>query len=246
MSFYFILGRKEKRYLVWALLNIVALLATGTRSHILSVIAGIGAFVLFDILIHRWNRTKMKRAVLLGLGILIFTLVVDAVAFRGMNVTRMLASFEVSKDALERGEAQSLTWEDSEYSVEKEKRGTANSNATRILLIKSLWEKIKERPVFGHGFTLQICDLQGLNYVAKVGFAGVALWLLFLFVLLKRTIQMEKQIRGSAFPAIYMVAAVLFDTQLQCVFGSLTMAAAVFLFLDLENKELEIQEVEKK
>ena len=91
MSFYFILGRKEKRYLVWALLNIVALLATGTRSHILSVIAGIGAFVLFDILIHRWNRTKMKRAVLLGLGILIFTLVVDAVAFRGMNVTRMLA-----------------------------------------------------------------------------------------------------------------------------------------------------------
>ena len=43
----------------------------------------------------------------LGLGILSFTLLVDSVVFRGMNITRMLATFEVSQDTLEKGEAQS-------------------------------------------------------------------------------------------------------------------------------------------
>ena len=241
MSFYFIVGRTEKRYVFWTLLNIVALLATGTRSHSLSVIVGVCAFGLLNILIHRRTKLMIKRNLMLSLGILIFILVVDAVAFRGMNVTRMLASFKVSEEVLDKGEAQSLIWEDSKYSAEKEIRGTANSNSTRIILIRGLWQKIMERPLLGHGFTLSVCDMQGLNYIAKVGLVGMALWIAFLVVLLKRVIRMEKQVKGSGLPAIYPVAAILFDTQLQCVFGSLTMAAAVFVFLDLENKELEIQ-----
>jgi len=241
MSFYFILGRKQKRYVLWALLNIVVLLSTGTRSHSLGVIVGVCAFCFLDMVLHRWTKSDIKKAIGMSLGILVFVLLVDSVAFRGMNVTRMLASFEVSQEALEKGEPQSLTWEDSEYSAEKEIRGTANSNATRILLIRSLWQKIKECPLLGHGFTLPACDMQGLNYIAKVGLAGVALWVVFLVLLLGRVIGMERRARGSALPVIYMVAAVLFDAQLQTVFGSLTMAAAVFLFLDLEYKELEIQ-----
>ena len=239
MSFYFIVGKAEKRYVLWTMLNIVALLATGTRSHTFGVIVGVCAFVVLDILLHRWSRRVVKRNVLLGMGILVFVLTVDAVAFQGMNVTRTLASFELSEEVLEQNEARSLTWEDSEYSAEKEIRGTVNSNSTRIILIRGLLQKIKERPLLGHGFILPECDMQGLNYVAKVGLVGVILWLVFLLILLKRAIKMEK-IAGRGQPAIYLVTAVLFDTQLQCIFGSLTMAAAVFLFLDLENKELEI------
>lgn len=239
MSFYFIIGKKKKCYLVWALCNIVALLTTGTRSHSLAVIVGICVVCMLDVILHRWTKRECKKALVLGIGSLLFVLLVDSVAFRGMNVTRMLSSFEVSKEALEKGEAQSLTWENSDYSKEKEIRGTANSNATRILLIRSLWQQIKEHPILGHGFALQQCDMQGLNYVAKVGMVGVSLWIVFLAFLLKRVIMMEKRERYSALPAIYLVVSVLFDTQLQCVFGSLTMAAAVFLFLDLEYRETE-------
>lgn len=242
MSFYFIIGKKQKRYVWWTLLNIVALLATGTRSHSLSVLVGICAFGLLNILLHRLTKQDVKRSFLLGAGVVLFILVVDTMAFRGMNVTRMFATFEVSEEVLKQGEAQSLTWEDTEYSPEKEIRGTANSNSTRLVLIRSLWKKILERPFLGHGFTLPECDMQGLNYIAKVGLVGVLLWISFLIVLLKRVIRMEKQVRGSGFPAIYLVTAILSDTMLQCVFGSLTMAAAVFLFLDMEYKELEIKQ----
>ena len=48
---------------------------------------------------------------------------------------------------------------------------------------------------------------------------------------------MEKREKGSAIAVVYIVVAVLVDVQLQCMFGSLVMTMAVFLFLDMEYKE---------
>ena len=148
-----------------------------------------------------------------------------------------MSSFSVSEEVLEQGSPQSLEWTSSEYSVESEIRGTTNSNSTRILQIKELVKKFMEHPLIGHGFVLHGCDMQGILYIAKVGLLGVFLWGIFLATLLFRVIKMEKREKGSAIAVVYIVVAVLVDVQLQCMFGSLVMAMAVFLFLAMEYKE---------
>lgn len=244
ISFYFIIGQKKKGYVLWALLGVAALFATGTRALIVGTIAGVCVFLLFDCLIHKWNKETVKNLVIKTGLILIFAIAMDSVMFRGMNVTRLLATFSVSQEVLDQGYAQRLEWDNSEYTVENELRGTANSNTTRILQLKELVNKFMEHPWFGHGFTLTAYDMQGVSYIAKVGLAGVLLWAVFLVVLLHRVIRMERRQKGSALPALYLVAAVLVDVMLQSMFGSITMAMAVFLFLDLEDKEIQMQVIE--
>ena len=161
----------------------------------------------------------------------------DSILFQGMNVTRVLSSFSVSEEVLEQGYAQRLEWTSTEYSIENEVRGTTNSNSTRILQVKELVKKFMEHPFIGHGFVLSGYDMQGVSYIAKVGLFGVFLWGIFLVTLLFRVIKMEKRERGSAIAVVYIVVAVLVDVQFQCMFGSLVMAMAVFLFLDMEYRE---------
>lgn len=236
MSFYFIVGQRKKIYLLWALLEIAALLTTGTRSLIVGTAAGIAAFLLLGLLIHGWSRKTVMRTVGKAAFVLAATVLMDTVLFQGMNVTRLATSFSVSKEVLESGMAQELTWDNAEYSMANEVRGTINSNTTRLLQIKDLGNRFKEHPLFGHGFTLPGYDMQGVAYLVKVGLVGILLWGVFLGVLLHRVIRMERKEKGSALPAVYVVTAVIADVMLQCMFGSLTIAMAVFVFLDLEDK----------
>ena len=237
MSFYFIMGQTKKKYFLWTLLAIAALFTTGTRSLILGTVAGLFVALCLDYYIHRWNKDTLKKCIV-KMGIVLFvSLLMDSVLFQGMNATRVMSSFSVSEKVLEQGYAQKLEWTSSEYSIENEVRGTTNSNSTRLLQVKELAEKFMEHPFIGHGFVLTGYDMQGISYIAKVGLLGVCLWVIFLMTVLLRVIKMEKQQKGSAIATVYIIVAVLVDVQLQSMFGSLVMAMAVFLFLDLEYKE---------
>lgn len=241
MSFYFIIGQTKKKYILWALLSIVALFTTGTRSLILGIVVGIFATLYLDYCIHKWNKDTLKKCIMkIGI-VFVVSIFIDSMIFQGMNVTRILSSFSVSEEVLEQGNPQSLEWTSSEYSIESEIRGTTNSNSTRILQVRDLVKKFMEHPFIGHGFVLNVCDMQGISYIVKVGLFGVLLWVIFLATLLSRVIKMEKREKGSAIAVVYIVVAVLVDVQLQCMFGSLVMAMAVFLFLDMEYKENKLQ-----
>lgn len=237
MSFYFIIGKKEKRYFLWMVLEIVALLTTGTRSMILGAVMGVAVFYMLEFLLHGLEGKKIKELIIRCSLIIIIAVAIDFALFQGMNTTRLEASFSVSEDVLAQGKVQQLEWTSSEYSTENELRGTTNSNTTRILQVKELWGKFQEKPLFGHGFEFGVYDMQGVAYLAKTGLVGIFAWVIFLAVLLKRIICMEKKQKGSALSAAFLVAAVLIDVMLQSVFGSLVMSMAVFLFLDLEEKE---------
>lgn len=240
MSFYFIVGKRQKRYLFWTMLNILALFTTGTRALLVGALAGALAYGAASFYLYRRKAVDYLPGLKRALIIVLFMILADTCIFHGMNFTRLAASFSFSQEVIDSGQVQEIVWDSSEYSRESEIRGTTNSNSTRILQIKYYWNKFLEKPLFGHGFAIEYgygIDVQGMIFLAKVGIAGLALWIVFLILLWKRILCMERKKRGSALPTVYLVTAVLVTVQLQVLFGSLTMAAAVFLFLDLAEKE---------
>lgn len=244
LSFYFVVGQRKKIYLAWLLLGVLALFTTGTRALLVGALAGGVAYLIADGLVHKWNREKIKKVILKTCAVLAFALILDGVCFQGMNVTRLLASFSVSSEVIESGEVEILTWESTEYSAESEIRGTTNSNSTRVLQIKYYISKFLEKPLLGHGFAMQTeidRDLQGLVYLCKVGVVGILMCLCLFLIFLRKILNMERKEKGSGLPALYLVVAILMDIQFQMMFGVLTMGMALFMFLDLEQKELEIQ-----
>lgn len=240
MSFYFIIGKRQRKYFFWTLLNILALFTTGTRALLVGALAGAAVYVMSSFCLYHREAKKclpwLKRFVV----ILLFMILADNCIFHGMNFTRLAASFSFSRETIESGQAQEIIWDSVEYTTESEIRGTTNSNSTRILQIKYYWNKFLEKPFWGQGFAIEYgygFDMQGLVFLAKVGIVGLMLWIVFLLFLWKRILRLERKERGSALPAVYLIVSVLADVQFQVMFGSLTIAAAVFLFLELAERE---------
>lgn len=243
-AFYFILGKSKKKYWLWSLLSLLAIYTTGTRALLVALMAGLIVYFVADGVIWRYSAKQWKELFLRGIFVVLIAILADVALFEGRSVTRLMSSFSFTQEVLEEGQPRVLEWTSSEYSTESEIRGTTNSNSTRILEIKYYVGKFLEKPILGHGFSLQSDmdrDMQGLVYLTKVGIVGMLFCLGFFLCFAKRVLRMEKAQKGSGLPALYLVVAILTDIQFQTMFCSLTVAMAVFMFLDLEEKELQIE-----
>lgn len=240
-AFYFIVGKHKAKYWLWSLLNLLAIYTTGTRALLLALVTGLLAYVVTDSIVWRYSKKQWKKVLVRATLIVAVAVLADVALFQGRSVTRLAASFSFSQEVIESGQPKVLEWTSTDYSAESEIRGTTNSNSTRILEIKHFLGKFLEKPLLGHGFSMQSemdRDMQGLVYLAKVGVVGMLLCLLFFLSFLRRVLRMEKAEKGTGLPALYLVVTILTDIQFQTMFGSLTIAMAVFLFLDLAEKEM--------
>jgi len=244
MSFYFIVGRKGKRYWLWSMLNILALFTISARSHVIAVVAGVCVFCFFEWQISRYTKEQWKALWKKVVVLTVFALLADVVVFEGRNITRMASSFLVSESVLESGQKERLYYESSEYSTEYEIRGARNSNSTRILEIKDSIEKFLEKPILGHGFSLKSIDMQAIVYVARTGLVGVLLWVICITYLFRNVYLLEKRTRAGVLPVCYFFAAILVDSVFQYVFSPVVLVGIVFVLLDLAYRTTEAEQEE--
>ena len=233
MSFYFIIGRKGKRYWFWSLLNILALFTISARSHIIGVVAGIFVFCFLEWSICHYSREQWKALWKKVVVIVMFAVVADVAIFEGRNITRLASSFLVSESVLESGQKQRLSYDSREYSTEYEVRGARNSNSTRILEIRYSIEKFLEKPILGHGYSLASLDMQAVVYVARTGFVGLSLWVICITYLYRNVYLLEKNKKAGVLPVCYFFTCILVDSVFQYVFSPVVIMGIVFVLLDL-------------
>lgn len=241
MSFYFIIGRKGKRYWLWSMLNILALFTIGARSHIVAIIAGVCVFCLFEWMIEHYTKEQWKALCKKAVCLVIFALLADVAIFQGRNITRLASSFLVNEEVLATGEKERLYYDSSEYSAEYEIRGARNSNSTRILEIKQSIEKFLEKPILGHSFTLQSIDMQAVVYVARTGLVGVSLWVICISYLFRNVYRLEKEKHAGVLQVCCFFTTILADSVFQYVFSPVVIAGIVFVMLDFAYNSTERQ-----
>ena len=233
MSFYFIVGKKGKRYWFWSMLNILALFTISARSHIVAVVAGICVFCFLEWTISHYTKEQWKALWKKVAVVAVFAVLADVSIFGGRNITRMASSFLVSESVLESGEAERLTYDSREYSTEYEIRGARNSNSTRILEIRHAIDKFLEKPILGHGYFLQSIDMQALMYVARTGLVGLSLWVICMTYLFRNVYLLEKKKKAGVLPVCFFFTMVLVDSVFQYFFSPVAIVGIVFVMLDL-------------
>jgi hypothetical protein len=250
LGFYFVLNAKSRLFIViYSSVTMLALLTTGTRTLIIAPFIGLIVFYLCKNFIQK--KPLLQRS---NIGYLLFLFIImllfDLTFFGNRTAIRLLNSYQVSSNVLESGKMYNITYENTDYTIDKEIAGTVNSNTSRVLQIKSIIESFKERPLFGFGYgsmgltdTREVAyyDMQGATLLMRGGLVGSGMWLAYIIYICVYMLRQGRAGNTHCYSFVFIIASVFFSAQLCGTLQTMTMLMILYCYLDCDYEITRLQ-----
>lgn len=243
LGFYFVLNSKKLIFLIiYSSVTMLALLTTGTRTIVIAPFIGLVAFFLFRNLILK-KPLLHKRSLGYLMFLIAIMLLFDSTFFGGRTTLRLLNSYKVSSEVIDTGKMFHITYENTDYTIDKEIAGTINSNTSRVLQIKSIIESFKIRPLFGYGYgsmgvtdisKVGYYDMQGATLLMRGGLVGVSMWMAYIIYLCLYMMKQGRMGNNYCFSFIYIIVSVFLSAQLNGTLQTMTMLMILYCYLDCD------------